>query len=427
MKIFLFLFTFLLVPCLSFPATLTKIPYNSLGRDIKTLIPSANDVLLPTTMALRADSTYEAAANLLTIPLYAYNPALGIGASAAIGYAFHGLYDVPKAYEQKVLQEKPSVAPILEELFGGDTAPLPALNDIVDADYIKSAHPGIETNPLWPPYAGNWQLSTIGGVQQKNDYSGLSYWVSININNSTTFKFSTYKRVGSSYVVEYQTFIYNNTVLPTTLQNEPSIPEILSVEQLEALHQRLVEEVSNNQNVRQDIEDSVVENPDLVPDAENIKRTDVQHWSNQNSSQINNEYIAELEQLAAANPDNVHIQQELAQAQAQAQKEAETPVETFDPIPGIEVTPYDPGPFDIPSRFETFLANIVDTGLFSLPSQFFDSLPAGGSPIYTINAGQYGTHTVDLSETMGSGLLVLKTLLIGCFTFLAVRVVVLKR
>ena len=126
--------------------------------------------------------------------------------------------------------------------------------------------------------------------------------------------------------------------------------------------------------------------------------------------------------------DQAQAQQQAVDDALPAETPAEVPDETFTDVPlsGF-ANPYNPGPFDIPDRFDTFLANVAGTGLFSLPSQYFNSLPGGGSPTYTIEAGTYGTHTVDLSETMGTGLTVLKTVLLLCFAFLSIRVVVLKR
>ncbi len=89
--------------------------------------------------------------------------------------------------------------------------------------------------------------------------------------------------------------------------------------------------------------------------------------------------------------------------------------------------PYTPGEFDIPARFSTFLNNVKSSGLFSFSNDFFNSLPGGGSPVYEIEAGEYGHHTIDLSETMGSGLAILKTILLACFGFLSIRAVIMKR
>ena len=151
----------------------------------------------------------------------------------------------------------------------------------------------------------------------------------------------------------------------------------------------------------------------------------------QNSAQVANKALETINDPAAT-PQEIAAAQAASNAAAQTAQQAdsltEPPPETYSDVPlsGFE-EPYNPGPFDIPDRFDTFLANVAGTGLFSLPSQYFNSLPGGGSPVYTVEAGSYGTHTIDLSETMGTGLAVLKTVLLLCFAFLSVRVVVLKR
>ena len=114
---------------------------------------------------------------------------------------------------------------------------------------------------------------------------------------------------------------------------------------------------------------------------------------------------------------------------AQNAAEADTPEEeTFSAITDSPFqTAYTPGEFDIPARFTTFLQNVKSSGLFSFSSAYFDSLPGGGSSVYTIQAGRYGTHSVDLSDTMSTGLAVLKSILLACFGFLSIRAVIMKR
>jgi hypothetical protein len=87
-----------------------------------------------------------------------------------------------------------------------------------------------------------------------------------------------------------------------------------------------------------------------------------------------------------------------------------------------------PGEFNISTRFNTFLTNVKSSGLFSFSSDFFESLPGGGSPVFQIDGGNtFGTHTIDLSDTMSGGLAVLKTILLACFGFLSIRAVIMKR
>lgn len=120
-----------------------------------------------------------------------------------------------------------------------------------------------------------------------------------------------------------------------------------------------------------------------------------------------------------------------AKAAAQAATDAaanEVPPETFAPVNAAAfATAYNPGAFDIPARFTTFINRVKASPLFSFSTGFFNSLPGGGSPIYEIEAGQYGHHTIDLSQTMSIGLAVLKTILLACFGFLSIRAVIMKR
>lgn len=84
--------------------------------------------------------------------------------------------------------------------------------------------------------------------------------------------------------------------------------------------------------------------------------------------------------------------------------------------------------FDIPGRFDSFLDNVKSSGLFSFSSGFFNSIPGGGSPVFTINGGQtFGSHSIDFSETMTTGLAVLKSILLACFGFLSIRAIIMKR
>jgi len=137
---------------------------------------------------------------------------------------------------------------------------------------------------------------------------------------------------------------------------------------------------------------------------------------------------------AAANPNDAAAQVAAAQAAAEAAKAAQEaadntpPAETFSPV-GVSSfgQPYNPGAFDIPARFTTFVNRVKASPLFSFSNGFFSSLPGGGSPIYEIDAGQYGHHTIDLSQTMSTGLAVLKTILLACFGFLSIRAVIMKR
>ena len=147
--------------------------------------------------------------------------------------------------------------------------------------------------------------------------------------------------------------------------------------------------------------------------------------------------------LAAANPTDAALQIAAGQAAVNAARDAanaatgeqavaEPAEDAQEPTyTGISdspfVTPYNPGSFSITDRFTSFLNTVKSSGLFSFSSSFFNSLPGGGSPVYEIDAGQYGHHTIDLSQTLSTGLAVLKTVLLACFGFLSIRAVIMKR
>lgn len=149
--------------------------------------------------------------------------------------------------------------------------------------------------------------------------------------------------------------------------------------------------------------------------------------------------IAALQDALAANPTDPTLQAALANAEAQAAKDIadqlneqatdEAKTETFNDInPSGFTTAYNPGEFDIPTRFTTFLTNVKSSSLFSFSTSFFNSLPEGGSPIFVIDGGNtFGLHTIDLSETMAGGLAVAKAVLMALFGFLSIRAIIMKR
>ncbi len=169
--------------------------------------------------------------------------------------------------------------------------------------------------------------------------------------------------------------------------------------------------------------------PSAVP-AENaspITNNDISNFFTSNTTNIYNQYLTDIQS------EDTTISNEVAKAAAETAKAQEEEAEkkeeeTFNPITDSAFNePYNPGEFDIPARFTQFLNNVKSSGLFSFSNDFFNSLPGGGSSVYEIEAGQYGHHTIDLSDTLSTGLAVLKTILLVCFGFLSIRAVIMKR
>ncbi len=173
--------------------------------------------------------------------------------------------------------------------------------------------------------------------------------------------------------------------------------------------------------------------PETVPSSspQPITNTQIQNFFAQNTTNVYNKTLETITNNATST--TTEISNEVAGAAAEAAKAQEEEAtketeETFSPISDSAFTePYNPGEFDIPARFTQFLNNVKSSGLFSFSNDFFNSLPGGGSPIFEIEGGIFGSHRIDLSETMSGGLAVLKTVLLALFGFLSIRAVIMKR
>ena len=171
--------------------------------------------------------------------------------------------------------------------------------------------------------------------------------------------------------------------------------------------------------------------PSAVPaqTASPITNNDISNFFTSNTTNIYNQYLTDIQSEDTTITNEVaKAAAETAKAQEEEAEKEEEEEETFNPITDSAFEePYNPGEFDIPARFTQFLNNVKSSGLFSFSNDFFNSLPGGGSPVYEIEAGQYGHHTIDLSSTLSTGLAVLKTILLVCFGFLSIRAVIMKR
>lgn len=227
----------------------------------------------------------------------------------------------------------------------------------------------------------------------------------------------------------YKCYIAQVAVDPTAPLYSPN-PLTLTPAQAQSLGQAIVNAFTSNPAVKDAIDSLAKAHPEVVTTPTPITQQDINNWATTNNYNINQNYIDNLTNLKNTyEGDSTWIDQEIAKAQAEQEKEqTEDAKDTFDPITSSAFDPpYNPGEFDIPARFTSFLQNVKSSGLFSFSSSFFNSLPGGGSPLYTVEAGHYGTHTIDLSQTMTVGLAVLKSILLACFGFLSIRAVIMKR
>ena len=360
-----------------------------------------------------------------------------IGKSAAVGAKLGDLVDLVKSSSSSLYS---SLRQAIESNTGKSYDPTLETDAPVAGVFIDSD--GLGWNVIGWEYMGvaylNYPTSTWSGwldlATIKASYTGcvahlgrLITWVYLGPSGS-----------GQAYHI-YRSLLPSSTFNPDTV---PPAPGALSYPALKSAL------AAPSEAVAKDVRDAIAALPDskvipapAVPGtvaatgaAPSITAAELAAALQANTLAVANAVAEQAAAIAAANPDDAAAQIAAAQAAADAAKAAEEAAkeepaeETFSPISDTAFAePYNPGEFDIPARFTTFLNNVKASGLFSFSNDFFNSLPGGGSPVYEIEAGRYGHHSIDLSVTLSTGLAILKTILLACFGFLSIRAVIMKR
>ena len=396
-----------------------------------------------TQYALRGDhsgSSYQSDGRNLTVPLVAYKKLAVQGGEILLGRSVTAVLDAKKAFDDNIFQGYQALSCLIDDYFGADASPTPSLGDIISG----------ESFPEGDSFTGTCGPRTVTAITTASSIRDPN---AVRMTCTPT-ALSIYTVTGTrpdGVLTGYWTNYYGTTSDDPITWPPLGVPPILSPEDIPGLSNKFAEAAPLNPDVKNDLDDLLKEHPEYwpfantptvlpepnndisdYPPAQPITAPDVNQWAQGQSAAAQQNYIDTLQDLVDANPTDTGLASELAKAQAeQAQQQAEDVEEAADTYDPISASPFDeaynPGAFDIPARFTTFLNNVKSTGLFSFSSSFFNSLPGGGSPIYTVEAGTYGTHTIDLSETMATGLAVLKTVLLLLFGFLSIRVVILKR
>jgi hypothetical protein len=87
---------------------------------------------------------------------------------------------------------------------------------------------------------------------------------------------------------------------------------------------------------------------------------------------------------------------------------------------------YEPEFDDFKTLFENFINAMKNTSLFSLPGRLYNNIPNSGVCEMQVNCGQYfGTHTVSFCNWSGM-LTGFKAVILVIFSYLAIRVIILK-
>lgn len=81
----------------------------------------------------------------------------------------------------------------------------------------------------------------------------------------------------------------------------------------------------------------------------------------------------------------------------------------------------------IKGDFTSTMNTIKASPLFSLPLNLTNNLPVSGSPVISFNAGVFGSHSYDFSDSNWSWvLLVLRSVIMIAFSYVGIKIVVLK-
>ncbi len=420
MKLFLVLVLILCssVPSRSNPA-LAVLPVAAVGAVILGVTAGG----LVTHMSQQPTGTYSVDASGLTAPVAVYNTCLMAGAQIALGYLSRVPVNLQKMYADGMMVGKPKLQALINSYF--PTTAAPALNAITDK--LGGVSLG-----------GIYQITSLGIWQ----YTGMV---------APRLTVMAYQLTGPPSVVwryfevlelfgdnggyyKYRDIALSSNPGPVPVSGPPSA---LSSAQALGLAGQIAMAATADAATRAELDAVIASSPAaLIAAPVPITSADIAVYASAAAATAAQAEIDKLKAAAIANPTDLAAQRAYDQAVAdQAEKaatelkdQAEKAADTYPTISSIAfTTAYNPGEFDIPSRFTTFLDTVKSSPLFSFSNSFFNSLPGGGSPIYEIEAGRYGHHSVDLSLTMSVGLAVLKTILLAIFGFLSIRAVIMKR
>jgi hypothetical protein len=97
--------------------------------------------------------------------------------------------------------------------------------------------------------------------------------------------------------------------------------------------------------------------------------------------------------------------------------------------PGFNNSPYGsdiPGGADFGIRMSQFMTDLRGSSLFSLPTSILGNIPSSGTSAISFDGGQFGQQSFDFSA-FSNQLMIIRSVLLLCFSLLSIRIVTLKR
>jgi len=433
---FLLALLLLLFSCTSSQAyTLSKIPPSDVGPKIASIPGNSGgtssgaaliDAIVETTISVANNKPLQAGAGL-ALPLVVSRSLPYVGTAFALGYTAYSAYDLYKAYSNNWLQQKPELNNVINQTFPGQPTTQGGYNNsnVACSTAYSQCQPGLVAHLEYvnTSQTGGWYNTTSGQATAAAWMAQFPKFTAPNV----------YLVARNLHVVGSYLYADLDNYNVTYISGEPTTwgaPQSLTAPQMQQLADALANAFASNPAIKTALDNIAQSHPDVITLPPPLTQQDINNWANTTNYNTNQEYISNLTNLAETYQGDTYIQNELAKAQAEQEKEeAEDIKDTYDPISSSGFAePYNPGEYDIPARFTSFLNTVKSSGLFSFSSGFFNSLPGGGSPVYEIEGGQtFGHHSIDLSQTLSTGLAVLKTVLLACFGFLSIRAVIMKR
>lgn len=97
--------------------------------------------------------------------------------------------------------------------------------------------------------------------------------------------------------------------------------------------------------------------------------------------------------------------------------------------PGFNNSPYGssgPGGVEFGNRLSQFMTDLRGSSLFSLPTSILGNIPSSGTSAISFDGGQFGHQSFDFAA-FSNQLMVIRSVLLLCFSLLSIRIVTLKR
>jgi len=352
-----------------------------------------------------------------------WQPALG-AAAVGIGYFAKHEFNLKKAYDDLGLQTDPAFASAISAQYPvSSTDSVPGTSSYFMYNGLKwkvsTAMTNNNTEPLsW--FAG--QTSFISGVSP----TGTFYKAGDAVNGPIVLA-----RRGAYAPPNYWSLNclavrdYSATAINYPLPGTSTTPSVLPVGDIPGLAQKIVDAMPNNSAIKTALDNLTTANPSLIREPLPITNNHVNNYKTNQINQALNNTVTTTNNNYLNDPSSATA---TASAVAVAEQAKEENKETFNPPPADAFnTPFVKASPTFGERFTTFINNMKASPLFSFSQGFFGSVPGGGSPVFTVNAGTYGTHTYDMSIYLTAGLVVLKSVLLCMFGFLSIRTVILKR